>query len=262
MLVRMELHRNRRRAESFGELASAYDRHRPTYPSALFDWLGPGGTGTAVDVGTGTGQAARRLAERGWRVIGVEPDARMAAVATRYGLDVEVAHFEEWSPPPDGVDLVCCAQAWHWLDPARGVARAAELLRPGGRLAVWWNIYRYDKDVAAAIQAAYADHPDLLVDSVPLGTAELTTEGRFVIPPADLAHFAPSPPLVFRHDRRQSIEEWLAELETHSIHDELPQPAISQLLGEVRGRLELVAPAGITVTYHTVVAHALRLGAA
>jgi SAM-dependent methyltransferase len=134
--------------------------------------LTDGAPGSAVDVGCGTGRVALALAEAGWRVIGVEPDARMAAVASRRGVRVEVARFEDWAPSVAAVDLVCAGQAWHWVDPAVGCAKAAELLRPGGRLAVFWNVSRYDAAVAEAIAEVYGRlAPELLHDSVSLGTA-------------------------------------------------------------------------------------------
>src|SRR5678816_2264464 len=30
-------------------------------------------------------------------------------------------------------------RSWHWVDPERGFARVAGLLRPGGLLALFWN---------------------------------------------------------------------------------------------------------------------------
>jgi SAM-dependent methyltransferase len=50
-----------------------------------------------VDAGCGTGIASRLFTRRGCRVVGVEPDPRMAAVARRYGLTVEGGHFEAHS---------------------------------------------------------------------------------------------------------------------------------------------------------------------
>lgn len=133
------LHEDRARAESFGVDAERYDRLRPTYPPELIGWLTGGAPGTAIDVGCGTAQVARLLLDAGWEVMGVEPDERMAAVARRNCVPVATARFEDWVPAVRDVDLVCSGQAWHWVDPAVGCARAAEVLRPGGRLAVFWN---------------------------------------------------------------------------------------------------------------------------
>jgi SAM-dependent methyltransferase len=42
------------------------------------------------------------------------------------------------------VDLVTCAQAWHWVDHARASAEVARVLRPGGTFAMWWSQPRSD----------------------------------------------------------------------------------------------------------------------
>src|SRR5215475_3487386 len=90
------VHTNRTRAESFGAVADAYDRARPSYPPALIDDLLAAAPADALDVGCGTGKAARLLAERGVPVLGVEVDARMAAVARAHEIPVELGTFEQW----------------------------------------------------------------------------------------------------------------------------------------------------------------------
>ncbi|MER6196336.1 class I SAM-dependent methyltransferase [Streptomyces sp. NPDC001586] len=158
-----EVHRQRQVAESFGADAERYDRARPRYPEAMVERIaagapgspgsgGPGGPGKQVlDVGTGTGIAARQFQALGCRVSGVEPDLRLAELARRFGLAVDVATFEEWDPAGRRYDAVVAAQAWHWVDPVTGAAKAARILRPGGRLAAFWNVFRFPPEAADAI---------------------------------------------------------------------------------------------------------------
>jgi trans-aconitate methyltransferase len=82
----------------FGEVAEQYDRSRPTYPDAMVDDLVAPGVTRVLDVGCGTGIAARLFVARGCRVVGVEADARMAEVARGHGIDVDVSPFETWEP--------------------------------------------------------------------------------------------------------------------------------------------------------------------
>jgi SAM-dependent methyltransferase len=215
------LHEDRGRAESFGADAEAYDALRPGYPEALFDHVVDEGTARVLDVGTGTGIAARAFLRRGLSVLGVEPDPRMAAVARRRGVPTEVASFETWDRAGRTFDLVASAQAWHWVDPRAGAAAAAAALRPGGRIALFWNYGRPAAHLREAFARAYRDEPDLERHSVLLGhvddrlatTADaLTASGAF----EDVA--LPT----WRWTRPYAGDAWVAHLFTHSDHAALP----------------------------------------
>ncbi|MFC1415514.1 class I SAM-dependent methyltransferase [Streptacidiphilus cavernicola] len=163
-----EPHTARRMAESFGVDAQRYDHARPGYPDALVSRIVAGDPGTDVrdrqgarhvrdvlDVGCGTGIAARQFQAAGCTVLGVDPDPRMADAARARGLRVEVAAFEAWQPDGRTFDAVVAAQSWHWVDPVAGTAKAAQLLRPGGRLAVFGHVYEPPAEVAEPFAAAY-----------------------------------------------------------------------------------------------------------
>jgi trans-aconitate methyltransferase len=115
----LPLHRDRVRAGSSGRDAERYDRSRPSYPRVLVDRLMADRPRAVVDVGCGTGIAARLFAQRGATVLGVEQDPRMAEVARTHGVDVEVSGFEDWDAAGRRFDLLISAQAWHWVDPGR-----------------------------------------------------------------------------------------------------------------------------------------------
>ncbi|MGH3165216.1 MAG: class I SAM-dependent methyltransferase [Trebonia sp.] len=151
-----ESHQARQIAESFGTDAERYDRSRPSYPQAMVDAIVTASPGRDVlDVGVGTGISARGFEAAGCRVLGVEPDARMAEFARRSGLEVEIAKFEEWDPAGRSFDAVIAGQAWHWVDPVAGAAKTAQVLRPAGRLAVFWNNFLFPPEVAEAFAGVY-----------------------------------------------------------------------------------------------------------
>src|ERR1700687_5236523 len=105
------------RSKLFDQEAERYDRCRPTYTDALIDEvLGTEPASLAVlDVGCGTGIASRQMVQRGAKVLGVELAPRMAEIARRHGIEVEIAAFEGWDAAGRTFDRVTSVQAWHWL---------------------------------------------------------------------------------------------------------------------------------------------------
>jgi SAM-dependent methyltransferase len=147
-------HLQRQIAEGFGSDAGRYDRARPAYPAGLVERIIAASPGRDVlDVGCGTGIAARLFQEAGCRVLGVDPDPRMAGLARRGGTETETATFEDWDPAGRMFDAVIAAQAWHWVDPVAGAAKAAGVLRPGGRLTVFWNAFAPPQELGEAFGA-------------------------------------------------------------------------------------------------------------
>jgi SAM-dependent methyltransferase len=106
-------------------------------------------------VGCGTGIAARQFQAAGCTVLGVEPDARMADFARARGLQVEVTTLEAWEPAGRTFDAVIAAQSWHWVDPVAGAVKAAQVLRPDGRLAIFGHVFEPPIEVAEPFVAAY-----------------------------------------------------------------------------------------------------------
>ncbi|BCJ27205.1 class I SAM-dependent methyltransferase [Actinocatenispora sera] len=95
--------------------------------------------GTALDAACGTGRHAGYLAGLGHRVIGVDANARMLAVAEAKlpELDLRRGPLEALPLDADSVDLVVCALALcHAPDLAAVFAEFARVLRPGGHLVV------------------------------------------------------------------------------------------------------------------------------
>lgn len=250
-------HEDRRRAGSFGEDAERYDRARPTYPAALFDDLvGEAASGDAVrvlDVGCGTGIAARALLARGCAVVGVEHDERMAAVARTHGLEVEVAAFESWDPRGRQFDLVTAAQSWHWIEPALGARHAAAVLGRGGQWAGFWNLAVHDPAAEAALDAAYERFaPDLRQDSVTrLRTMHPELVGAELDAFAATGSFEEHEKRSYAWARHYSTDEWLDQLGTHSNHRVLPAATLAALLDEIGAALDGLG-GSIEVRYDTV----------
>ncbi len=230
----MSVHADRGRAESFGAVAELYERVRPSYPPALVEALLEGGVHDVLDVGTGTGIAGALLAARGCAVLGVEVDERMAARARARGLDVEVAPFERWAPLGRTFDLVIAAQAWHWIEPAAGVRRAAGLLRPRGRLAVFWNLGDPPAHVRAVLDPIYDRLEPALGHGTPTAGASRPDAPQSASEAiAGCGCFEPATIRAFPWSQRYDAESWVALLATHSDHLTLAPARREALLGAI-----------------------------
>lgn len=253
------LHDDRVRAGSFGDDAAQYDRTRPTYPAALIDDLVAGGPARVLDVGAGTGIVSRLLLARGCEVLAIDPDERMAELARASGVVVEPGTFEEWSPDGRVFDLVVAGQSWHWVHPDRGSAKAASVLVPGGRVALFWNQGLLPSPLKGDLQRAYRRvAPGLDRYSIVLGNID---DGRFETTAAALratGQFDEPDIRSYLWRRTYTTGQWLDQLPTHSDHRTLPADRLAQVLKEV-GRTVDAAGGAFEMTYRTWVVSARRL---
>jgi SAM-dependent methyltransferase len=186
-------------------------------------------------------------------VLGVEPDARMAAVARASGLAVEVARFEDWDPAGRSFDLLICAQAFHWIEPAAGLTTIMRVLRPGGLFAPFWNSVTHAPDVQAALMAAYqAREPEQISGNLGLGTMRPAAgaEGdaaRDALAKAGL--FAEVTRRSYDWDRQVTPDQWVEEISTHSTQLSLDADRRAGLLAAIRDGLAAIGP--FTVRYQT-----------
>lgn len=133
------------RAASFGPAAALYQAARPTYPDEAVAWCVPPGARDVVDLAAGTGKLTERLVAQavpGRRVTAVEPSPGMrdALAASLPGVTVLAGSAERTGLPDASADAVTVGQAWHWFDGPAAAAELARVLRPGGVLAVVWNV--------------------------------------------------------------------------------------------------------------------------
>lgn len=211
-----------------------------------------------LNVGCGTGIEARQFQAAGCTVVGVEPDERMADFARRRGLGVDVATFEAWEPVGRTFDVVIAGTAWHWVDPVAGAAKAAQVLRPGGRLAPFWHVFQPPPDAAAAFAAAFHKHvPDSPFNFPQAGHAMDTYRPMFT-KVADSIRDAGGfgEPEQWRYDwtRRYTRDEWLDQLPTQGALTYLPPDTVAAVLADVGDALRDT----VTVSYTTVVVTASK----
>lgn len=237
-----QLHQARQAAESFGTDPERYDRTRPRYPQALIDRIAAAIPGRDVlDVGIGTGVSASPFQAAGYRVLGIEADPRMALLAREKGFTVEQARFEDWDPASRMFDAITAGMTWHWIDPQEGAAKAAQVLRPCGLLALFWNVHQPPPELAQAFAEIYQrvlpDTPfataprdpvagyNQLLDTV---AASIKATSAFI----DIER------LRFDWERRYTTEEWLDQVPTFGGHSTFPPGKLDAILSGMSAAIE------------------------
>jgi SAM-dependent methyltransferase len=189
----------------FADRVEDYHVSRPGYPGELVPLLsretGLASSWTVVDLGCGTGLSALPFLEAGNRVVGVEPEGGMRAVALQAlasfpAFEAREGTAEDTGLPEGCADLVVAAQAFHWFDADRAGPEARRILRPGGWPVVVWNTR-----LTGATPFMEAYEAFLL---------EFGTDYRAVrhdrVAPDTLALFLGAPPRVFRLENHQRVQ--------------------------------------------------------
>ncbi len=192
-------------------------------------------------------------------MLGVDPDARLAEFARHSGVEVEVSSFEAWDAASRKFDAVVSGESWHWVDPRAGAAKAAEVLRPGGRFAVFWNAGQ----PPAALEEVFAEVyrrflPESLVARLGRTSIEATHSAmRAKAADGMEATGAFDEPEQWRFEWAQSYtrDEWLDALQTTG--GAVPQSQLADLLEGVGDAIDAVG-GSFTMNYVTFVVTATR----
>lgn len=213
-----------------------------------------------LDVGCGTGIAARQFQGVGSIVLGIDPDERMAAYARKRGLDVEVSTFEAWEPSGRQFDVVTAAQSWHWVDPAIGSRKAAEVLCPGGRLAIFGHVFEPPDPVAKATAEAYRRVvPDSPFNAQGRRPLDLYQAGyaRTAESVSSTGMFTTIEQGRFNWSKPYTREEWLALMPTTGGLTQLSAEQQSEILQAAGAAIDMLG-GGFTMEYVTLIVTALR----
>ncbi|KAH6611044.1 hypothetical protein Trco_001064 [Trichoderma cornu-damae] len=141
------------------EDAKAYDAHRPSYPAdavqSLLTHLGVAGKAKAriIDLAAGTGKFTELLSARPeeYEVLAVEPTRSMRETLVDKGLrgvEVREGTAEAMDVEDAWADGIAVAQAFHWFANETALAEIHRVLKPGGTLAMIWNVEDYNKPAA------------------------------------------------------------------------------------------------------------------
>jgi SAM-dependent methyltransferase len=168
---------NKKRSDSFNEIAEIYDSARPGYPSELIEDViklaNLGDTATILDVGAGTGKETLPFAEKGYTIHCIEPGEKLVAVAelnlrSYPKVTFDTTTFEDWDLKVGAFDLVISAQAFHWINCNIGYPKAAHALKENGYMALFWNFSPApDTSVFKALNEAFQKYVPSMVYNPP-----------------------------------------------------------------------------------------------
>lgn len=245
---------------TFGQDAELYDQCRPGYPPPLFTDLatltGLGPHARVLEIGCGTGQATLPLAQLGCTVVAMDLSTDMVAIARRNlaqfpNVTVVTSAFEDWQPTGGPFDAVLSATAFHWLDPDVRMIKAADLLRPGGALAIVSTHH-----IAGGTNAFFADVQrcyERFDPTTPPGM-RLTTDDETHEETAEFDRSARFGPVEFRRYEWQQTypaHGYLNLLMTYSGHRAMAPPARNGLFACITHLIENVYNGEVTKQYRT-----------
>jgi ubiquinone/menaquinone biosynthesis C-methylase UbiE len=125
-----------------------YVKYRPTYPNKVVDYLKDSCNlslaSVIADVGAGTGIFTKLLLDKGYIVYAVEPnqpmrDAAIEQLSVYSNLIPVDGTAEATKLPTHSIDLIVCAQAFHWFSNEQTRLEFSRILTPDGKAALIWN---------------------------------------------------------------------------------------------------------------------------
>lgn len=245
----------------FDLVADDYDAVRPSYPEALIEdiiaVMPNAEQARILEIGCGTGQATLPFAQRGYQMLCLELGRALAARAAERckpypNVRVEVTTFEDWPAQPETFDLVMSATAFHWIPPEIGYPKAAQILKPGGTLAIFSNEHPTPfTGYFAEVQPIY----QRIVPQWRHMPESPTTEERIEATAATIdatVLFAPAVVKTYAWSNTYTGQEYLRLLNTYSDHRSLPPEQRAQLFQELGDVIETRYGGTIAKPYLTV----------
>lgn len=129
----------------FSETAKVYDKSRPSYPKKLISWIiksaGLKKGATIADIGCGTGISTRLFLNKGFNVVGIDPNEEMLKVAKKIDGDFyKRGEAVKTGLDSDSIDLIVTAQAMHWFDLKPTIKEFKRILKLKGWCFAFWNV--------------------------------------------------------------------------------------------------------------------------
>jgi ubiquinone/menaquinone biosynthesis C-methylase UbiE len=212
-----------RLAATFDDAAELYERVRPDFAAAAVEWALPHDARRVLDLGAGTGKLTEALVARGLDVIAIDPSPNMldqlrAKLPT---VDARVATSEQTGLADHSVDAVVAGSAFHWFTRPDADREIARVLRPGGAVALLWNIRDPDSQTVQAFHLAQAH----ATETQPPDHSRVELDRRW---------FGPTEVREFAHAQTLPPEQLVDLVASRSYVIAMAEPERSELLDRVR----------------------------
>jgi hypothetical protein len=156
---------------------------------------------------------------------------------------------------------VIAGQSWHWVDPVAGAGKAADVLAPDGRIALFWNAMVLPVRVAQGFATAYRrvlpDFP-FFQNGTPGGAASyapLTERAANGI--CETRQYSEPQRWKFEWSRPYTAAQWLDAVPTFGGHHQIPPDKLVELLDGLGVVIE-AAGGSFTMGYDALVITATR----
>ena len=239
---------------SFDSVPDLYDAQRPGYPAEMVEeairFSGIPAGGKIMEIGCGTGQATKPFAERGYCMTCLDPGPNTAAKARqnlKHCLNVTVltGTFEDWLPPQSHYDLVIAATSFHWVAPGVRFTKSAQILRPGGTLALLYNAH------AAKDSGFFREAQEIFNRITPGLRAKKTKPQESPGTETGMELFEKPVIKFYEWEKQFSAVNYLAHLSTFSDHISLPEAQREELFRELRALIDANYAGRVTKCYRS-----------
>ncbi|KAK8596012.1 hypothetical protein V6N13_000676 [Hibiscus sabdariffa] len=220
--------------------AKQYSEGRPSYPPELFQFIASKTPqhDLAWDAGTGTGQAARSLAQMYKNVVATDMSPKQLEFAPK----LPNIRYQETSPTmscseveqkvgaESSVDLVTVAQAMHWFDlPAFYQQVKWVLKKPHGVIAAWCYTTPQVNDSMDKLLEAFYDNPYWYSPRQMVDDKYRSIDFPFeAVDGADNTG-----PFEFKNERTMSLEEYFTYLRSWSAYQKAKEKGVELLTEDV-----------------------------
>lgn len=229
-------------AELFIKQAKQYSETRPTYPEELFEFIASKTPSHHLvwDVGTGSGQAAKSLAQIYTNVIATDTSPKQLEFApvlpnVQYRCtppNMSMAELERDIAAQSTVDLVTIAQALHWFDLPTFYHQVNHILKkPNGVIAAWCYTVPEVNDSVDSVFKPFYDGSNTYWDP-----ARQLVDNKYrtiTFPFEPVYGFDHTGPFEFKTERLMKLEDYFTYIRSWSAYITAQEKGVELLTDEV-----------------------------